>query len=181
MKDENINLVSSSTDKKVNNYLVTPSFWIFAVVFLIGAVLLIISLYLQSNLSKLEIQAQSIRSQTAQMQLKKEKILVASERLSAAKGILASRSDLDQAILSILSRIPPSFLIDSISADNDRIEIGVISQSLSDFSELFETDIPEIVKASKNEIKNVKLGSFTQAPAGYSAQFEFIFNPEAIK
>ena len=176
MKEDQINLSSpAKTEKKVERYVTTPSFIIFVLVFLLAAVFLIYSLFLESNLSNLEAQAESVKSQIAQASLKKQKILVASERLGALDGILKSRSKLDEVILYILSIVPDSFLIDRITADNKGMSVTLDSQNLADFARLFEEDIPKLVTDNNFGIKTVELRAFNQAVGGYEADVNFDF------
>jgi len=174
MKNDEINLSAPATsEKKVEKLIVTPSFWIFAAIFLIASVLMIYSLFLKSKSSGLETLIGNIQKQISEVNTKKQKLLVTTERLSAVKGILSSRSKLDEAVFYILSEIPQSFKIDTITANDKVISMTLISSSLQDFADFMEEKVPSLVKENTYGIKLVEAASFEQNTMGYTLNVNF--------
>jgi hypothetical protein len=174
MREDDINLVQSQGPVKKNRKTFSSmAFGIFGVVFAIGAMLLIYSLYLSSNSTNLNLQIENIRGQISKNSEKKQKMLITSERLSAIKKLLAQRNGAEKSASLIYSVFSDNFSVESISADGSKITISVTSSSLSAFANLFTDTLPAFINKNKRLISSVHVETFSQSKGGYALNITF--------
>ncbi len=173
MKEDEINLAGTPATKKTYKVFLTPSFLIFIIVFIVGILILSFSFILKVNLSSLASDGRRLQGQIAQQELKKDKILIISERLSAARKILASRNHLDLVISSIMAEIPNNFSIEGVDGNDQQISLSISSDTLSDFASFLSEKIPNITQNKALEISKVTANSFGQIKSGYLLSLTF--------
>lgn len=174
MKEDDINLATSKiSDKKVSKIIATPSFVFFGILFLIAAGLIFYSFFLKVNSSALDSERGKVRSQIETYASKKAKIIIVSERLTAASKIIEARGSLETIISSIVESIPSSFTLSAVNGNHKQISVTVESASLADFATLLSEKVPGIAKTLRLGIKSVRAESFSGSDDAYSISLVF--------
>ena len=173
MKEDEINLAGTPATKKTYKVFLTPSFLIFIIVFIVGILILSFSFILKVNLSSLASDGRRLQGQIAQQELKKDKILIISERLSAARKILATRNHFDLVVSSIIQAIPDNFSIEGVDGNDRQVSVSISSDTLSGFANFLSERIPSITQRKELGISIVTADSFTQTKSGYLLSLTF--------
>lgn len=173
MKEDEINLARAEETKKTYKVFLSPSFFIFVIVFIVAILILSYSFILKVNLSSLASDGRRLQGQIASQESKKDKILIISERLSAARKILATRSHLDLVVSSLIQEIPDDFALDVVGGNDQQISLSISADKLSDFASLLSEKIPRITQNKTLGISKVTANSFGQTQSGYLLSLTF--------
>lgn len=177
--NEDINLaVKSKVERKTKEMVFAASLGFFLLTFVIGAVMLLYSLSLASTSATLEVKREGLRGKIAALSSEKGKFLTLYERLNSIRRIISGRKKIDDNVDKVLSLLPEDLAVESVTADNKGVSVGLTSPNLTDFDTLLEDALPAIGKEKTLGLKNINVGSFSQRGSGYSISIDFNFRTD---
>lgn len=174
MREDDINLIQKHGPIKKNEKTFEGlGIGIFAVVFIVGMLFLFYSFFLSTKSNSLNSVIDDIRAQIEKSAVKKQKLLITSERLSAIRMILAQRNGVEKTASLIYSIFPDTFSVDSLGADGQQITIAVEGSSLADFANLLTITVPSFINKHKSLITSVTIDTFAQGKGSYNLSLTF--------
>lgn len=182
MREDDINLLQKTPPKKKIEKTLSTSTWaIFIVIFVFGAFMLGISLYLSSRSDSLLGKINDLRADLQASSEKKDKMLITAERLTSIKTVLTTKTGVEGAASLVYSIIPENLSVDGLEADSKEIKIVVSGSDLGTFNVFLQETIEDFISKNKPLIKSVTVDAFQQGSGGYELSLMFKLNEGRFK
>lgn len=178
--NNDINLTTQRKQRPSYSKVFLASSLLFGAIFVLALILTLYSFFLKAKEGSLSKDITGARNRIANHALKKQKILVISERVDSARNIISKRNSLETRTLQILTTIPDIFSTDAIKAENDVITVKLESPNLLAFDDLLETRLPALAKDESLNLKRIESSSFTRS-GNYELTLAFYFSEAAKK
>ena len=172
MSDINLTLTNAA-EKKKGNLVFMVSLGIFGVIFVVSAIIMLISFLTTSRARSLPDTEAATRNKITALSVQKVKLVSINERLSTINKIVSSRKQIDARANTILSIIPDGFNIDSFTADDKQLTVSLSSLRLTDFDTFLEEKIPIFAKDKSSGVSRISINSFSQGKTDYSISLSF--------
>jgi len=164
--------------------VIIVSVLIFIFVFLLTVTSILYTVFLNRQYDQLVIQEEEVTAQIETLGLKRQKVIMLTQRLSAIERLLSTRRTLDQRFATIADTLT-NFSISDISVTDTKINLSLSSSNLAAYNTLFDnlSDMNTVAtySALSKEIVDVTIQDFGYANNSnlYESQLELEYKKKA--
>lgn len=164
-------------EQKQLGKLLSISLGIFIVVFIFAASVLGYYLYLRSKISTLDKKEVALQDQVNLLAREKANALVIKDRLSNIREVLASRGNVNQKVIAVLSILPDNLDIQTFSVTGNVLMVELVSPDLGAFNQLIESDILKAEAETTTPILRTDINDFkiVEESPNYTMNLTFEF------
>lgn len=157
-------------------FLVSVALFFAVVVISLG--LIIYRLILKSTFDSLDAKEQQLNQQLLAVVEKRDKFIETKSRLIDVKKILSGRSQTIEKIDTITNFLPTDASVNSLSGDQDEMQVSLESENLASLNELVEQKLIEVAADRQKGIRKVDMKTFglNARSLKYQASFTITFN-----
>lgn len=178
--NNDINLITQKEQRPAYSKVFLASSILFGTIFMLALIITLYSFSLKAKAGSLSEDVSRARNRVANYALRKQKILVVTERIDSARSIISKRNNLERRASQILAAIPDSFSIDTMKAGDDVITVRLGSSSLLAFDDLLETRLISLARDKDLGLKKIESPSFIKS-GNYELTLSFYFSETAKK